>query len=95
MDKKINTDTLVNWWLGKYFNTNLDKVLEENSKWNENPFKYSREFYEMYQVTQEQHDEWLIWAKKYVKTTLKISTQRLNLGWGFLYLNSAPMIKIT
>ena len=92
MRKKVNIEDLVNWWLEKYHNTNLDKVKEENPEWKENPQAHSREFYQKYQVSQEAHDEWLQWAKNYTKKVTGIKGKLFDKSWGWVYLNCAPSI---
>ena len=47
MKKQVEQKDLINWWLEKYHNTNLDKVMEENPDWKE---KIQR-FYSKYKVT--------------------------------------------
>lgn len=90
--KKLDIDDLVNWWLDKYHNTNLEKVKKENPKWAENPEKYTRDFYSKYKVTQEQHDEWEEWAKGYAKKVTKLSKRAIDRSWWSVYLNASPSI---
>ena len=92
MSKKVNGDELVNWWLEKYHNTNLTKVLEDNPEWVVNPQDHTRDFYKKYAVTQEQHDEWEIWAKKYVKQITKANKKVLEVGWAWVYLDTSPSV---
>lgn len=92
MKKKVSSKILINWWLEKYHNTDLDKILEENPKWKENPENYTRDFYNKYKVTQEQHDEWEVWAKEYTKKITKISIKNLNRSWWSIYLNTSPSV---
>ena len=89
--KKIDLNILVDWWLEKYHNTNTKKVLEEHPEWNDG--KHSREFYLTYQVTQEQHDEWLKWAREYTKKITKVNKTFFEKGWVWVYLDTAPQIK--
>lgn len=89
----MKTETLVNWWLEKYHNTNLDKIKKENPEWEKDPEKYSRDFREKYAVTQQQHDEWEEWAKEYCRKKLRLTKRALIRGWWSIYLNTAPMIK--
>lgn len=90
--RKVNPNILVNWWLEKYHNTNLDKILEENPDWKENPKEHTREFYEKYPVTKAQHDEWEKWAKEYTRKVTKANKHLLERGWGYVYLDTAPSI---
>ena len=90
--KKVDANDLINWWLEKYHNTKLEKILEENPEWKENPREHSKDFYEKYAVTQEQHDEWEKWAKEYTKKVTKANKRLLERGWGFVYLDTSPQI---
>jgi hypothetical protein len=89
---KITEGDLVNLWLKKYYNTNIEKILEENPTWKENPDVHTREFYEKYQVTQEQHDEWVIEAKELLRVKLRKSKKYIDRTWWSVYLNCSPQI---
>ena len=89
--KKIDTDELVNKWLEDYHNTNLDKVLVDNG-WK-NGENRAAEFYDKYEVTQEQHDEWYKWAVKFIAKSQRVSQKYVRDSMGFIYLNAAPKIK--
>lgn len=93
MNRKVDTKNLLNWWLEKYHNTNYDKVLEDNPEWLIKPEEHTREFYDKYQVTQEQHDEWEKWAKEYTKKVTGIKGKMFDRSWGFVYLDTAPNVK--
>ena len=93
MSKQVQQDELVNWWLEKYHNTDLTKILEDNPEWKENPLDHTRDFYNKYAVTQNQHDEWVVWAKGYVKKVTKCSNNFLEAQWPWIYLNTSPTIK--
>jgi hypothetical protein len=90
---KITETDLINGWLEKYHNTTIDKVLEENPTWKDNPQEHTREFYDKYPVTQEQHDEWVEWAKETLRKTLRKSKKYIDRSWWSVYLNVAPTIK--
>ena len=92
MRNKVNVEDLINWWLEKYHNTDLDKVFEDNPEWEDNPQTHSREFYQKYPVTQEQHDEWEKWAKEYTKKVTGVKGKLFDNSWGWTYLNCAPNI---
>jgi len=91
--KKINANDLINWWLEKYYNTTLEKILEENPEWKENPREHTKDFYKKYAVTQEQHDEWEKWAKEYIRKVAKVSKSYLNRAWWSIFLNISPIVK--
>lgn len=52
-----------------------------------------RAFYKKYAVTQEQHDEWEDWAKKYARKITKLPKKLFDRSWSFTYLNVSPMTK--
>jgi len=91
--KKVNPDDLVNWWLDKYHNTNLTKVLEHNPEWKDNPSNHARDFYQKYSVTQKQHDEWQEWAKEHVRKITKLGKKMVDRGWVWIYLDCAPNVR--
>ena len=91
--KQLKEEDLVDWWLKKYHSTNLDKVLEENPDWKENPSEHTRDFYNKYPVTQEQYDEWKSWAIQHVKDCTKLSSKMIEHLWWQVDLNCAPNIK--
>jgi len=91
--EKISSDELINWWLEKYHNTNVDKILKENPEWEKNPEEHTREFYKKYEVTEEQHDEWHKWAISTIAKKYKWSKEYARKQFAFPYLNVAPSIK--
>jgi hypothetical protein len=91
---KITEEDLINLWLEKYHNTNIEKILEENPTWKENPNEHTREFYEKYKVTQEQHDEWVIEAKELLRVKLRRSKKYIDKTWWSVYLNCSPSILV-
>ena len=91
--KKVNPSVLIDWWLEKYHGTNLKEVSENNPEWIAEPEKHSHNFYEKYAVTQEQHDEWEVWAKAYTKKTTGVKGKMFDRSWGLVYLNVAPQTK--
>jgi len=92
MKKKLKEEDLVNWWLEKYHNTNLERIKEKNPERAENPYEHTREFYAKYPVTEEQHDEWNTWAKSYVKKMTGYSKALIDKGWWSVYLNCSPSV---
>ena len=89
---KINTTKLINWWLDKYHNTTLDEVKKDHPEWDENPENFTWDFYNTYKITQEQYDEWEIWAKDYIIKTMKIPKSNLKLYWDWICLDVAPSV---
>jgi len=95
MKKLVNIEDLINWWLEKYHNTNLEKVKKEHPEWEKNPEQHTRDFYTTYMVTQKQHDEWEAWAKNYTKKVTGVSKPIVDRGWWKIYLNASPKITKT
>lgn len=93
MRKKVDPNELLDWWLDKYHNTSIERVLEDHPLWKAHPEEHTRDFYEEYAVTQEQHDEWEKWAKAYTKKVTGIKGKLFDRSWPLTYLNVAPNIK--
>jgi hypothetical protein len=87
--KQVNRDDLLNWWLMKYHNTNVEEVVEKYPKEVLN----SSEWFKLFPVTQEQHDEWVAWAKDHIKKVTKISKAMVERQWGYIYLDCSPYVK--
>lgn len=85
--KKLSQKEIIDWWLTKYHNTTLDKVQEEFPE-----LKDSREFYNKYRVTQEQHDEWYEWVIGEVMRTFKLSKTKATRAFIWDYLNTSPLV---
>lgn len=84
----------INWWLTKYHNTTLAEVFKEHPDWTkDNPEYNSRMFYEAYQVTEEQHDEWYKWAIDVVAKHYGWTNKMAKREFVWIYLNTSPMIK--
>lgn len=92
MRKLVKPEDLINWWLKKYYHTNLTRIKKEHPEWEKNPEKHTREFYESYMVTQEQHDEWEKWAKEYTQKVTGIKGKLFDRSWWSVYMNTAPQI---
>jgi hypothetical protein len=92
MKKLVNDEDLINWWLKKYHNTNLEQVKKDHPEWLEKPAEHTRDFYAAYMVTQEQHDEWEKWAKEYTKKVTGLSKAFIDRSWWTVYLNISPQI---
>jgi hypothetical protein len=69
-----------------------DVSSEEKTTIGENLGKASREFYETYAVTQEQHDEWEKEAKMLLRKKYKIPKWTVDRGWWSVYLNCSPSV---
>ena len=91
MKKKLDMDNIINWWLEKYHDTNIEKVLEQHPTWEKGD--HSREFYEAHQVTQEQHDEWYEWFIKAFMKEYRVGRKYTIKNSWVIYLNASPMVR--
>ena len=91
MKEPLTEADLINWWLEKYHNTDLQKVAKLHPEWMDG--EHARDFYETYQVTQEQHDEWHKWAVKEFARYFKVSKKLAQKNFVWTYLNVSPQIK--
>lgn len=84
--KTIDRDYLIDGWL-KYHNTNCKEVIEKYPEEIKTPAWFS-----LFKVTQEQHDEWVKWAKEYLIKGCKIPKKIVERGWGMVYLDCSPSV---
>jgi len=92
--KELTEEYLINWWLRKYHNTDLDEVFKLHPDWtHDNPEYSSHIFYSAYQVTQEQHDEWRAWAFEEFRKFQGLGKKYAERSFGFVYVNTSPMVK--
>lgn len=92
--KELTEKDIINYWLEKYHNTNMDKIASEHPDWrNDNPEYNSCIFYEAYPVTQEQHDEWRAWLLKKLMWFTGMGKKYCERAMWAVYLNTAPNIK--
>lgn len=85
--RKLTVDDLtimINYWLTKAYGITLNEVPVDIQK--------SGEFFRIYKVSQELHDEWIIWAKKYIKKKTKTSNAFIDKAFVWLYLDLSPSI---
>ena len=85
--KQVGRNDLLNGWL-KFHNTTVDELAVTLPE----ELKDSPEWWAMYAVTQEQHDESVEWAKDFVKKETKISKRMFERLWPLTYLNCAPSV---
>ena len=85
--KKPSREDILNGWL-KYYDT----TIEEIKTLHDEEILKSPDWFKLYPVTQEQHDEWVIWAKEYIKKTTKLSKKFVDKNWGFVYIDCAPNV---
>jgi hypothetical protein len=91
--KELTEAMLINWWLEKYHNTNIDEVQKLHPDWTwDNPDYNSRQFYETYPCTHAQHDEWYAWAIDAFAKFQGLGKKYAERGFCLIYLNTAPMV---
>jgi len=86
MKKPLSREDLINLWL-KYHNTTVNELVIRHTE------EELKDWYNLYPVSQEQHDTWVTEAKAYIKHVTKHSKSYIEKGWGMIYLNCAPNIK--
>ena len=86
--RQVSAEDIVNGWL-KYHNTTVKEVIEKHPK----ELLQSPDWFKLYEVTQEQYDEWEKWAKEYIRKKTKISKKYIDRKFGFIALEYGPNIK--
>lgn len=86
--KKVERNDLLNGWL-RYHSTTVEEVIAKHPK----EVLESVEWFKLYLVTQEQHDQWVIWAKDYIKKVTKLSKETIERSWWLVYLDCSPSVK--
>lgn len=87
--KTIERKILLDWWLQKFHNTTVDEVIATHSK----ETLENADWFKLYPVTQEQEDEWVKWAKSYIKRTLRMGNAMLERQWPYVFLDCSPYVK--
>jgi len=85
--KKVSKEDLLNGWL-KYHNTTVDEVISKHPK----EVLESPDWFNLYPVTQVQHEEWLAWAKEYTKKKTGVRGTRFDRAWWMVYLDVSPKV---
>ena len=87
--RKLNLteEYLINGWMVKFHGLTLEEA------WNKDPWIDSKEFYDRYAVTQEQHDEWREWMIKTIVKESKLPRNYVERSASLIYLNCSPNIK--
>ena len=88
MKKQLTTEFIMDYWLQKYHNINIQWLIE-----NEPELIKSPEWYKKYAVTQSEHDEWYDWAIDYMSKYYKMTKKMTKKNFCFDYLNCSPSIK--
>jgi len=87
--KQVDRTVLLDWWLQKYHNTNCSEVIRLHPK----EVLESPDWFKLYPVTEEQEQEWIKWAKSYIKKETKMSKLLLERQWPYVYLDCSPYVK--
>ena len=85
--KQISEADLINLWMVKYHGITIEDAFEKD------PWTNSRDFYARYKCTQEQHDAWVIEAKKFIRDNMKLTIKYVDRSWPLIYLNCSPQIE--
>ncbi len=91
MKEKLTEEEFINKWL-EYHNITLEEILDNNPEWKKDPQSHTRDFYEQYAVTQEQHDEWYDWAIERLSKYYRFSKKYCKRMFALSYLNVSPNI---
>lgn len=86
--QELTYEIIRDYWLGKYHNTNSKEVVEKHPEIVKTP-----EWFKLYPVTQEQHDEWYEWMIETVAKYFRISKKRAKQDSWNIYLDCAPTVK--
>ena len=89
--KKIERNVLMDWWLQKFHNTNIEEVITTHPK----EVLESPDWFKLFPCTQEQCDEWEMWAKDYLRKEGKFPQRMVDRGWGLVFLDCAPYVSRT
>ena len=84
---QITETDLINLWMEKYHGITIEKAYEIE------PWIDPRGFYARYKCTQEQHDAWVIEAKKFIRDNMKLTIKYVDRSWPLIYLNCSPQIE--
>ena len=84
---QITETDLINLWMEKYHGITIEKAHEIE------PWIDPRDFYDKFKCTQEQHDAWVIEAKKAIKDSMRVTNRSLERSWHLIYLNTSPAVR--
>jgi len=90
----MEAEYFLNGWLKPCHNITMTQVEESHPEWMKEPQKHTRDFYNTYQVSQEQHDEWYIWAINEIAKKYRCSKKKAKHDFALAYLNVAPSVHI-
>lgn len=86
--KTVSGEELLDWWLFKYHYTNSKEVAKKYPEEVKSP-----NWFKMFPVTQEQHDEWKSWAMSHIKKVTKLPKAFIKSTWWSVELDCAPYVK--
>lgn len=86
--KTVDRDVLLDWWLTKYHNTSVKEIISKYDK----ETLMSADWFKMFPVTKEQEQEWIRWAKSYIKKETKMSKYMVERQWPYIYLDCSPYV---
>jgi hypothetical protein len=89
MKTKLTREDVLNWWLQKYHNTTVEELVKTLS----DDVKNSADWFKLYPVTQEQHDEWYTWVVDALTKERRMSKTYIIKHFALDYLNCAPYIE--
>lgn len=84
--KEIHLEDLINLWMVPIHGITIEEAYEKE------PWENSREFYEKYKITQEEHDKWYDEVIELLSKHFRWSKKRIKKEFTFAYLNCAPTI---
>ena len=91
MKKILSEVDIINWWLNKFFDTDLEDVKKKHS-WEDGNYEHSWKFYKTYAVTKEQYKEFEQYFYKEIPKILKISQKYWKRTCWSAYLNCSPSV---
>jgi hypothetical protein len=92
-DIRPHEEWFIDWWLEKYHDTSLQEVIELHPEWMAEKEKHTRDFYKSYQCTDEQAEEWHLWALEMVSWLLMVDREEARRQFVWTFLNVSPMTK--
>lgn len=86
--KKPDKEELLDMWLTKYHNTNVQELIAKHPK----EVLESPEWFKLYPVIEQQHDEWVKECKQLLRSKYKMPKWMIEKGWWSIYLDCSPSI---
>lgn len=86
--KKVKREDLLNYWLGKFHNTNAVEVVANHPDKVDSP-----DWFKLYPVTQEQYEDFEEWAIQHIMEVTKMSRTFTIKTMQYAMLDCAPYVK--